>query len=104
MPFSLSTIRCRLDPDLDATLFDYQERLGDQLLLARSEIDRMRALGATVMSDFSEPLRSSLDAILAGAGTSSEGLIDATLLIDGDSTEDIEAAIGDRFHITIVGG
>jgi hypothetical protein len=104
MPFSLSTIRCRLDPDLDAALFDYQERLGEQLLAARAQLDTIRALGATVTSSFSEPLRSSLDAILATAGTSTEGVIDATRLVDGDSTADIEAAIGDRFGMTIVNG
>lgn len=104
MPFSLSTIRCRLDPDLDAALFDYQERLGNQLLAARSQLETVRTLGATVMSDFASPLRSSLDAVLAGANTSTEGLIDATSLIDGDSVEDVEAAIGDRFSLTIVNG
>lgn len=104
MPFSLSTIRCRLDPDLDAALFDYQERLGDQLLAARAQLETVRTLGATVMSDFAGPLRSNLDAVLAGANTSTEGLIDATSLIEGDSVEDVEAAIGDRFSLTIVNG
>jgi len=104
MPSSLSTIRCRLDPGLDSALFDYQERLGAQLLAARAEMDTLRALGASVTSDFSDPLRSSLDSILAAANTSTEGLIDATSLVDGESTADIEAAIGDRFRITIVNG
>ena len=104
MPFSISTLRCRLDPDLDAALFDYQERLGNQLTTARAQLAVISSLGASVMSDFAAPLRSSLDAILASAGTSTEGLIDATSLVDGDSSSDIEAAIGDRFRITIVGG
>ncbi len=104
MPFSLSTIRCRLDPGLDAALFDYQERLGDQLLLARAQLESIRTLGDSLTSTFSEPLRGSLDAILASADTTTEGLIDATRLIEGDSVEDVEAAIADRFNMTIVNG
>lgn len=56
------------------------------------------------MEDFASPLRTSLDAILAGAGTTTEGLIDATSLVDGEVVEDIEASIGDRFGMTIVNG
>jgi hypothetical protein len=104
MPISLSTLRCRLDPDLDDALFAYQERLGDQLLAARAQLDVIRALADSVTSDFTTPLRSSLDEVLAGAGTDTEGLIDATSLIDGSTTADVEAAVGDRFDITLVNG
>lgn len=104
MPFSLSTIRCRLDSGLDSALFDYQERLGEQLLAARAEMETLRTLGAALTSSFSDPLRARLDAILATAGTSTEGLIDATSLVDGDSPADVEAAVGDRFRITVVNG
>ena len=104
MPFSITTLRCRLDPELDAALFSYQERLGDQLISARAQLDVISALGASVTSAFSDPMRRSLDALLATADTSTEAVMDATLMVVGDSVADVEAAITDRFDLTVVGG
>lgn len=104
MPISLSTIRCRLDADLDSALFSYQERLGDQLIRARAQLAALRSLGAAVSSEFSEPLRRDLDALLASADTSTEVITDTTRLCLGDTTTEREAAVSDRFAITVVGG
>ena len=104
MPISIATLRCRLDPDLDAALFAYQERLGDQLIAARAQLAAIRSLGATVTSQFSGPLRHNLDVVLASAGTSTEALTDATSLVLGDTTADVESAVDDRFSLTVVGG
>lgn len=104
MPISLSTIRCRLDADLDSALFSYQERLGDQLIRARAQLAALRSLGATVSSEFSEPLRRDLDALLAVADTSTEVITDTTRLCLGDTVTEREAAVSDRFALTVVGG
>lgn len=104
MPYSVSTLRCQLDADLDDALFAYQERLGNQLIAARSMLDDLRTLGTTITSEFSGPLRRDLDALLAVVGSSTDTLIDSTLLVTGSTPAEIEATVGDRFALTVVGG
>lgn len=101
---SFSSIRCRLDPGLDQALFAYQERLGAQLIQAREEMERLRSLGASISSDFTSPLSSSLDRALAPVGLSTESLADSLLLVGGPSVSDRETTMSDRFGSTVVSG
>jgi hypothetical protein len=102
MPFSVKQIRCRVDPDLDDLLFDFQERLGEQYLGAQSVLAELTAIAASVESDILDPARSDLDQVLAVADTSSVEMEDAMgLVLPGESAE---FSIGDRYDITVVNG
>lgn len=104
MPTSLSTIRCRIDAELDAALFAYQERLGDQLIAIRSRLEALQAEGEALSSSVIDPLKTNLDYVLASADTSTTELMDSLLMVDPSSPSDLESTLGDRFDLTIVNG
>jgi len=104
MPISLSTLRCRLDSELDAALFSYQERLGDQLLSIRSQLASLRTEGESLRESFLDPLRRNLDYVLASADTSTSEVMNSLSFVDPSSPADLEATIGDRFNLSVVNG
>lgn len=104
MPFSVKQIRCRVDPDLDEALFDFQERLGDQFLGAQSVLAELGAISASLESGLLDPARSDLEQVLAVADTSVEEMEDAMGLVVSGTTEDIESSIAARYGINVVNG
>lgn len=104
MPFSVKHIRCRVDPDLDEALFDFQERLGDQYLGAQAVLEELETIRASVEADLLDPLKSDLDQVLAVANTSTEEMEDAMSLVGGDTPEDVEFSIGERYDINVING
>lgn len=104
MPFSVKHIRCRIDPDLDDALFDFQERLGEQFLGAQSVLAELEAIAASVESGILDPGRSDLDQVLALADTSTEEMEDDMGLVISGTTEDVELSIGERYDINVING
>lgn len=104
MPFSVKQIRCRVDPDLDEALFDFQERLGDQYLGAQSVLAELETIRASVEADLLTPAQGSLNRVLAVADTSTSEMEDAMDLVVAGTTEDVESSIGDRYGINVVNG
>lgn len=104
MPFSSTTIKCQLDPELDSALHAYSERLGDLLLEARSILSDIESTATTLETEFTGPLTRSMDTVLAAAGTSVSDMEDATRMVAGDTPADIESALSDRFGLTVVSG
>jgi hypothetical protein len=104
MPFTPTYVRCRIDSAVDAALISYQERLGERLLETRRLLGEVAATSAALSTDYLVPLRRDLDATLAIADTSTEALIDASGMITGETSEDIESTFTDRFGLLAVEG
>lgn len=104
MPFTVKQIRCRVDPELDEALFDFQERLGNQYIEAESVLAQLQSIRDSVKSGLTDPLRSNLDRVLAVADTSTEEVEDNLGLLLSDSSENYEASLSERLGVNIING
>jgi len=101
---SIATLRCQTDIDIDAALAEYQDSLGVQLVQMREALAIVSQNAAVMESEFSGPLRSSLNAIFASADSSLDEFLDLAGIPAGGTRDDMERAFGDRYGLVIVNG
>ena len=101
---TIATLRCQTDIDIDSALSDYQDSLGVQLVQMREALAIVAQNAAVMESEFSGPLRSSLNAIFASADSSLDEFLDLAEIPVSGTREDMERSFADRYGLLIVNG